>query len=125
MKRTYYIRYTFGTNPACLFHKTEHDMDTVHGMKAIVGEIASNLSSGYCNTVFPCIFIDYWKELNEEQPLSVQLAVQQLNEIGGGDFEVAHSKADGILLSFLQAAGYTEVVHAYNEARDRCEFQYA
>jgi len=122
MKRTYYVLFSSFKSgyetQSWVITVTPFDLDSQKGLLDYINGLQE--SEGTQD-----VLVRYWKELKSEQSLSVQLAVQQLNEIVGGDFEAAHSKADGILLSFLQAAGYTEVVHAYNEARDRCEFQYA
>ena len=54
--------------------------------------------------------------------MTLEMAIKTMRELNPGDPEAAHSGADNILLSFLQTAGYGELVDEYMALVGRCEW---
>jgi hypothetical protein len=61
----------------------------------------------------------------QTKPVTTDEAVRCLNNMDAGDPDVSHGVADKIILERLEAMGESELVQAYNDARDRCGFWYA
>jgi len=52
-------------------------------------------------------------------------AIKQLEALESGDPERAHIEAEDIICNYLKEIGATEIVEAYDEARERVGFWYA
>ncbi len=60
------------------------------------------------------------------QAKTVAEVIERLNKlVGGDDEETAHGEADLLLCDALIACGRSDVVSAWQEARDRVGFWYA
>ena len=57
--------------------------------------------------------------------MSADEAVEMLNALPGGEQPpIAHMDAEEILCNFLRDQGFSEVVEAFEDARNRCGFWY-